>query len=586
MRPPAEPTDEPLSPALQAFIEELQEAAKPNSALPGYAIGETLPMRDPRLAGIHELAGPPGVKALAEPPPDGCYPGDQDSDGDGFCDNYEKLLGTDDTHVDTDRDQITDTLEIKGFTCAGRQWYTNPFLNDSNQDGLGDFAEWPEPVGEAPWDCTEDQAVLQEQDGRWVMVCPNGGFPRWDRDGDTVPDLWDDDNDGDGVIDSLDLSPWSYSPKVSLGEYYALDVDASGHSGPVYLEFQVQPSDAKHLRYAMKTLDWPWDNKGQITDLDNSPDDLTLIPMLEVLASHLPINAKQYSIGYVKNQDSATKGTYPWKLYVPTTIDDAEGSPAAFHAKAVFQGSQTIRTKASLVWMVNAKLDSITCAQTRKVEHVPEPVCVWWDFKTEESVVQTYRDKFRVSGLRVSGEGGTDLAVVGTPQQQDNGDLVKILLGLSQTYLLGEWNDLGELKSRFDSSDDEKRWSVSTSVTVARDTYSHMDEAIAMTTMTTTGQILAGYDTAWTPALLVAFEEKVRIWSLDDDLVSGSGPQASSAAASLSLGSVSMLVQRGLKLNQYRHTGSEWVAMDANEMLADLDARYKAIASPTAMATA
>ncbi|MFQ5858347.1 MAG: hypothetical protein ACE5LU_22320, partial [Anaerolineae bacterium] len=554
VRPPAEPTDKPLRPSLQAFIEGLQEAGKPNSALPGYAIGQKLPLRDPRLAGIHELALPPGMEALAEPPPDGCYPGDKDSDGDGLCDQYEILLGTDDTHIDTDRDQITDTLEIEGFTYADKQWYTNPFLNDSNQDGLGDFAEWPEPVGEAP---------------------------SWDPDNDGLPNVWDDDNDGDGVMDSLDMSPWSYSPEVSVGHYYALDVDARGHSGPVYLEFQIQPSDSKHLRYAMKTLDWPGDDKGQITDLDSSPDDLTLIPMLEVLASHLPLNASQYSIGYTQNQDSATKGTYPWKLYVPTTIDDAEGRPAAFHGKAVFQGDKTIRTKAALVWMINAKLDSQGCVRTIDIPFFGR-VCIEYGVKVDQAVVQTYRDSFRVAGLRVSGEGGTDLAVVGTPHQQDNGDLVKILLGLSQTYLLGQWDNLGELQRRFTSGSDVERWSVSTSVTVARHTYSHMDEAIATTTMTTTKQILAGYSTTWTPALLVVFEERLNILSLDD-LLTGSGPQTPSVAATFSLDSVPMLVERGLKLSQYHYADSEWAAMDINEMLADLDARYGATAGTDLM---
>ncbi|MFQ5340748.1 MAG: Ig-like domain-containing protein, partial [Anaerolineae bacterium] len=543
-RPPATPA-RPPSPALQAFIEGLQESAKPNSALPGYAIGQKLPVRDSRLAGIHEVAGPPGAKALVEPPDDGCYPGDRDSDTDGLCDQYEILLGTDDTDPDTDRDQITDTLEIEGFTYADRQWYTNPFLSDSNQDGLGDYAEWPEPVGEAP---------------------------SWDPDGDGLPNVWDDDNDGDGVIDSLDISPWSYSPRVSDNDYYTLDVNASGHDGPVYLEFQLQPSDPKHLRYAMKTLDWPWDDKGQITDLDNSQDDLTLIPMLEVLASHLPLNTQQYSIGYVKNQDSTTKGTHPWKLYVPTTIDDAEGSPAAFHAKVVFQGRRTIQTKASLIWMVQAKLDSIECVRTTEVPH-EGTVCIYWEPHTDQSVVQTYRDSFRVTGLNVSGQGGTDLAVVGTPQQQDNGDVAKVLLGLSQTYLLGQWDNLGELQRRFTSGSEVERWGVTTSVTVARDTYSHIDEAIATTTMTTTKQVLAGYNTAWTPALLVVFEEKLSILSLDD-LVGSSGPKASSASASFSLASMPMLVERGLKLSQYRHTGSEWVQMDLEDMLADLQARY------------
>jgi hypothetical protein len=238
--PPGEPPDE----AVRTFFQELEQAMKPNRALPGYAVGKRPPGRDPRLAGLFQQSlGPEGARLLMQelpdqPPPGGCYPGDVDSDGDGLCDWYEtNLLGTSAVEADTDHDLITDTLEIQGFAFAGRQWYTNPLLADSNGDGLTDYAEWPAPVGEAP---------------------------SWDPDGDGLPNVWDDDNDGDGVMDRIDLSPWSYSPYVSRETYqgpvspYSVDVNASGQQTETFsLEFQIQPQDHAHLRYAMRILDWP-----------------------------------------------------------------------------------------------------------------------------------------------------------------------------------------------------------------------------------------------------------------------------------------------------------------------------------------
>ena len=57
-----------------------------------------------------------------------------DSDGDGLADREEILLGTLPDEADSDGDMITDTLEIQGFTLAGKQWYSNPLEQDSNND--------------------------------------------------------------------------------------------------------------------------------------------------------------------------------------------------------------------------------------------------------------------------------------------------------------------------------------------------------------------------------------------------------------------------------------------------------------------
>jgi hypothetical protein len=82
----------------------------------------------------------------------GCGSGESgvDTDGDGLDDLTETCLGTSPYAVDSDRDTITDTLEIEGFEFNGRTFHTNPLLVDSNNDNLIDAAEWPSPVGKAP----------------------------------------------------------------------------------------------------------------------------------------------------------------------------------------------------------------------------------------------------------------------------------------------------------------------------------------------------------------------------------------------------------------------------------------------------
>ena len=69
---------------------------------------------------------------------------------------------------------MPDNVEVTGFTYAGKTWYGNPLLADTNQDGVFDGAEWD----------------------------PS----KPDTDGDGTPDLYDYDDDGDAVPDEVDIS--------------------------------------------------------------------------------------------------------------------------------------------------------------------------------------------------------------------------------------------------------------------------------------------------------------------------------------------------------------------------------------------
>ncbi|MCA9868784.1 MAG: hypothetical protein KC487_00105, partial [Anaerolineae bacterium] len=104
-------------------------------------------------------------------------------------DYQETCYGTYYLEPDSDHDAITDTLEIQGVVLPDADgnpvtWTSNALRADTNADGLTDYSEWPAPVGDAP---------------------------SWDPDGDHVPNIWDADNDDDGVYDGADLSPYSAS---------------------------------------------------------------------------------------------------------------------------------------------------------------------------------------------------------------------------------------------------------------------------------------------------------------------------------------------------------------------------------------
>jgi hypothetical protein len=103
-------------------------------------------------------------------------PDPTDSDGDGLSDDAEvNYLNTFPTSVDTDGDAITDTLEVEGFIYNGRTWYLNPNEEDTNNDGLPDNLEC-DLFNPGPLDL--------------AVACG-------DTDSNGIPDLFDNDNDGD-----------------------------------------------------------------------------------------------------------------------------------------------------------------------------------------------------------------------------------------------------------------------------------------------------------------------------------------------------------------------------------------------------
>ncbi|HHJ07220.1 MAG TPA: hypothetical protein ENK24_06945, partial [Anaerolineae bacterium] len=178
----------------------------------------------------------------------GTDPNDSDSDGDGLSDGDEVLrLATDALAKDSDLDQIPDNLEVIGFEMNGKHWYSDPNNADTNNDGILDGVECPAR--------TETGATVD-------TLCR-------DADSDGTPDIFDADNDGDGVSDRIDLSPFSAVGSVdhpfTANNPFQLTVDNLDANNPVFVDLQLRPKNPKHLTYALNVLDWPsGDEAGQI----------------------------------------------------------------------------------------------------------------------------------------------------------------------------------------------------------------------------------------------------------------------------------------------------------------------------------
>ena len=133
-----------------------------------------------------------------------------DSDADGLDDTVELCLGTSPYKADSDGDSIPDKTEVDGFHDSyGKHWASDPLSVDSNGDGTLDTMEWCEAL------TTNGQAISVDDDM------------------DGTPNLWDEDDDGDGVPDARDAFPlereeWADVDRDRIGDNLDADLDADG----------------------------------------------------------------------------------------------------------------------------------------------------------------------------------------------------------------------------------------------------------------------------------------------------------------------------------------------------------------------
>jgi hypothetical protein len=204
-----------LAAALQPAIAQPAEATlhlgskpEPSSLTPATASALAM-IAQSRAVANQQQNGNIDVNALQNATP----PENQtDTDGDSLYDSVEWVLGTDFNNTDSDFDRLNDSEELLDF-------FTDPLKPDSNFDGLPDYFE-------------VDNVSL-------------------DIDGDGFPNAWDFDNDGDGVIDAMDMSPFSYS---NLSSSFHFDIKTTGNV--TYINFQLRPKDEYLLHVPGQAWDW------------------------------------------------------------------------------------------------------------------------------------------------------------------------------------------------------------------------------------------------------------------------------------------------------------------------------------------
>lgn len=535
--------------------------------------------------------GPFAAPAVAGPSSDD----GTDTDGDGLTDFVELRIGTMVEAVDTDGDTLDDATEVDGFGYGGVQWYPDPFQPDSNGDSVTDTVEY---------DVTRD------------------GTPD-DTDGDGLPDLFDDDNDGDGVPDHKDLSPFGASA-TPRGEdqplAFAIDGadDLGGTSGaldeglPLLVDIQLRPADQDHLQYALNALDWPSDDQGQIRDVNNLPDDVQLVPMLEIDVpdgSHeLPTadELESYSIT-VTDPDPVTGGR---TVYVPMQLvtDERSGARVAFSARMLYRSQDTWGPahEMRLVWAVQIAND-VVCDPDGEEED-----CNAQGYLLDQPMaVQRYYEDWSLTGLQVTQEHGAEVALLHEdPTAEDAAGVVDhgptwlLANVLSERFVtatdlgggeVGQALPIDELAARFDrallgDTETESAFGLPNVFRVEHRTYPAFGEAVNDTASVQVPRLLAErYDPTWTgadsvrPLVVMAYTTATRLVGLDA-IASGDGTVSVDGSGTYrfdfdpTLDPVPVDTTVGLKWSHYcGGSGAEpvWSTCDAEQVWSGLAEQYE-----------
>jgi hypothetical protein len=485
-----------------------------------------------------------------------------DTDGDGLIDQEELCLGTNPYDPDTDGDGIPDGVEVAGFWYNGRLWTSDPLKVDSSGDGTPDIMGWPREVHPA---------------GRSSMA-------EIDIDGDGIPNLWDDDADGDGVPNRLDLSPYGATDAATE---FNLSIEATGFDGYQYVEIQVRPENPDHLRYSTTALDWPLDEKGNIRELDNSTDDLRMLPFLLVTTNAEPAKDLEEEYGY-RSWPSDDKHV----ILVPLLPVHYGGAIHAFYAKVVYAPGQTadIQWQARMVWMTQMQHDTA--------------VYNYWGqrtVKTQPIIIHQYEDTFRITGLKVTMDGGYEAMVLGTPATVDDIHLFKLLVGVNQTFKShlrlegqGDRTALEEIGRRFaegkEEDDPTHTFGVPAVDVVAVAgpvRYDHRDAGLVGLGSELVGGLLQQYrpfyfnrcrdasgNAVSCATLLIAYEQTAAVHDLSNLTRTDTG-SIDLSRLHIHLADSPPLTTRGVQMRMYEESVGSWQTISPARVLELMEQRYK-----------
>ncbi|MCB0084922.1 MAG: thrombospondin type 3 repeat-containing protein, partial [Caldilineaceae bacterium] len=448
-------------------------------------------------------------------------------------------------------------------------------------------------------------------------------------DGDGTPDLWDADNDGDGVPDKLDMSPYMSTGAGAAAAKTFSDADpmqlTMNNLTPAELtkvEFQVVPTNPKHLRYTQTILDWPLNDKqGQIQDADGKTfydvvantaanpganGDMRLIPALEIQMPKATANLPPAAT--CARDDGSSYTCYPLledfsisvreittgtlAAYVPLQLvaDSAGDNAVAFYGRMFYQAANSWGAAHSVrfVWMVQVLND--ICAKYE------DNICAEYGDLNQLQVVQTYGEEWFLSGLHVTEEQQADIALIyedpavtpgvaGAPADYDKpfyaDTLYGLLNGLDQSFLAGRPDmTVDTIAARFDHASnsgvsDTERWNLPNVMSVAKQSYAAYDLGVLDTVVTQTVGILDNVFTpAWSasqpimPTIMMASTQSHRDLNLDTTHFNNNNLQWRGNGLTIDWSNTKVDTLASVKWTPYAYDpASGWNIADVNDYL-------------------
>lgn len=415
-----------------------------------------------------------------------------DTDGDGLPDSVEAVLGTDFNNTDSDFDMLDDYNESVIYD-------SDPLEPDSNHDGLADYFE-----------VTDVNSL--------------------DSDGDGFPNIWDLDNDDDGVMDSIDLSPYAHS---SYNDSFLFDIKTNGN--PTYVTFQIKPQNPENLRLPLQDWDWPYDDKGQMKDLDNSTDDLKLIPMIELRSNVIPNQSDLLDYGIVASSD---------KLYIPLTVVKDYGTNVAFGGRMFFPASDPldISINASLIWLLQGKTDNEVSGE----------------IESEIVTLAKYKEGYMLTGFDVEENYGTDVGMF-------YGDNVNqtLLAGflMAFSYLRDNQTTLYDMPTELMDAD--------LTINSTIESVSHRDVAVFNTTSKMKEQALISLPENKTLPLIAAYQFSFTSKDIGDLVSGGVSVNGNAFDFDLTASPSPDITMKTIKMSWYDTTTDE--SVDVESFLTEVD---------------
>ena len=211
-----------------------------------------------------------------------------DSDGDGFVDADEILMGTDrydfrSYPTDIDSDGILDfydgDMDNDGYLNENDQFPRDPKeWIDADNDGIGDNLDIDDDN-----DGTPDIYVNWEEDYIIQDMFPNDPNETSDFDRDGIGDNGDPDDDNDGYNDDIDVFPydpyeWLDTDNDGIGNNEDLDSDNDGYSDFDEESLGSNPLDPIDFPedldgdFVPDLIDFDRDGDGISNNFDNAPD--------------------------------------------------------------------------------------------------------------------------------------------------------------------------------------------------------------------------------------------------------------------------------------------------------------------------